>query len=87
MHVERVPDLGVLTLWLRTEEHVGRPAAAADQNPSAVDSEEAATLRRRLRGDLSNAEPQTLRIGHASALDELERQRVELRLAELYRPP
>src|SRR6266550_307415 len=55
MHVERITDLRILSLGLRAEEHIGRPASAANENASAVHSEETPSLWRRFRGDLSNA--------------------------------
>src|SRR5437660_3970792 len=62
MHVERVAELRILSLRLRSEEHVGRPAAAADENSSTVYAKETPAFRRRLRGDLADAEAQVLTI-------------------------
>ena len=49
VHVVRVAELRVLTLGLRAEEDVRRPAAAANEDAPAVDAEETSALRRRLR--------------------------------------
>src|SRR5207302_1556518 len=87
MHVERIAQLGVLSLRLQTEEHVRRPAAAANQNSSTVDAEEATSFRCRLGSNFADAESQLLLIQHTTTAHEFERQRVELRLAELEWPP
>ncbi len=81
MHVERVAELRVLTFRLWSEEHVGRPAATADQNSATVDAEETPALRRRLGSDLANAEAEVLPIRHATTAHELERQIVQLGLS------
>src|SRR5689334_2467547 len=87
MHVERIFHLRVLALRLRPEEHVRRPAAAADQNALAVDAEKSAALRSRLRCDFPNTKTLALLIGDATVLHELDVERVQLWRAELEGPP
>src|SRR5437868_2766266 len=55
VHVERITDLRILSLGLRAEERIGRPAPAANENASAVHSEKTPSLWCRFRRDFSNA--------------------------------
>src|SRR6185437_3453725 len=64
-----------------------RPAAAANQDATAVDAKEPPAPGRGIGRDLANAERDARTIGHALARGEFEIEMGERRRAQLRRPP
>src|SRR4051812_18163720 len=89
MHVERVTQLCVLSIRLRAEEHVGRPAATANQDSAAIYAKETSAFRCRFRRDLTNAKRHAVIVRHPRTDHEVECEVVErgLSTALLHRPP
>src|ERR1700676_5591919 len=72
---------------VRSQEHVLRPACAADENRLAVHAEEAAASGVEFRRDFAEAEVHALFVGFDALLDEVDSESLKMRFAHLVRPP
>src|SRR5690349_4850224 len=87
MHVQCVSQLRILTLGLRTKEHVRCPATAANENSLSIHAEKLRPFWCCLRSHLTNSESKALRIRHSPIRDEHHREILENRRPKLSGPP
>ena len=86
-HVLHVAELVAQPLRVFAQHHVGRPAAAADQDVLAIDGKQPPVGRKHLGLDLANAKFCLRAVGRLAVKVEFQGEAVELRLAHLRRPP
>ncbi len=86
-HVLHIAELVAQALRVFAQHHVGRPAAAADQDVFAVDRKQAPVGREHLGLDLANAKFCLRAVGNLAVQIEFQAEAVALRLAHLRRPP
>ena len=86
-HVLHVAELVAQSLRVLTQHHVGRPAAAPDQNVLAIDGKQAPVGCEHLGLDLANAKLRVRMVGNLSVQIEFQAEAVAFRLAHLRRPP
>ena len=87
VHVAHQAELVAQAVLIGAQQHVLRPAAAANQNALAVHAEETAAVGREFRGDFADAEVHALLVGHLACDAEAHGEALQMRLAHLVRPP
>ena len=87
VHVLHEFELVAKALIIGAQQHILRPACAANQNRFAIDAEEAAAVGGQLRRDFANAVVHALLIGCLAFSVETDGQVLEVRFAHLARPP
>src|SRR5260370_34960637 len=82
-----VTELIAQALLRLPPEHVGRPAAAADEQFASINTEETVSLVGKLRGDLTNAEAKVGFVRYIASNFNLTMTGIQIRLTHLVGPP